>query len=208
MKTLLVLAPHPDLAETLRAGLSPEQYRVVHRVSVEDAEPLLAHGLASACLVDVELTGVQEVWILEKLRRRAPKCPIILYAGAKQPEWEEEAYLQGATHVLTKPVRIRMLSSLLERLWAVPAAEQPLLPAPEQVQSTAKAEPAAAASALQASYQSLGALRGFSTILTHSLDAEAIPLRHFFDRPSVKISPPRRSSDTLGKYRSMCRPVM
>ena len=78
MKTLLVLAPHPDLAETLRAGLSPEQYRVVHRVSVEDAEPLLAHGLASACLVDVELTGVQEVWILEKLRRRA----VLKWTGA------------------------------------------------------------------------------------------------------------------------------
>ncbi len=175
MKTLLVLAPHPDLAETLRAGLSPEQYRIVHRISVEDAEPLLAHGLASACLVDVELTGVQEVWILEKLRRRAPKCPIILYAGAKQAEWEEEAYLQGATHVLTKPVRIRMLTALLERLWTGSTAEPAQPPAPEQAQSVIKAvEPAATGSALQASYQSLGALRGFSTILTHSLDAEAM----------------------------------
>ena len=63
MKTLLVLAPHPELAETLRAGLSPEQYRIVHRASVEAAEPLLAHGLADACVVDVELISVQEVWM-------------------------------------------------------------------------------------------------------------------------------------------------
>src|SRR5688572_9664567 len=104
MKTILVLAQHPELAETLRGGLSPEQYRIVHRATVDEAEPLLAHGLASACVVDVELTGVQEIWILEKLRRRATKCPIIIYAGAKQWEWEEEAYLNGATYVLTKPI--------------------------------------------------------------------------------------------------------
>ncbi len=177
MKTLLVLAPHPELVETLRAGLSPEQYRIVHRVNVEEAEPLLAHGLANACLVDVELTGVQEVWILEKLRRRAPRCPIILFTGAKQWEWEEEAYLKGATHVLSKPVRIRMLTALLDRLWTTPAmmdqAAAGKNPPPEVVKAI-EAAPANTNSAAQASYQSLGALRGFSAILTHSLDSDAM----------------------------------
>src|ERR1044071_4439208 len=130
MKTLLVLAPHPELAETLRAGLSPEQYRVVHRVHVEEAEPLLTHGLASACIVDVEVTSVQDVWILEKLRRRAPHVPIILFAATKQWQWEEEAYLKGATYVLTKPVRIRMLNALLDRIFGSPAMSRvPMLPA-------------------------------------------------------------------------------
>jgi signal transduction histidine kinase/DNA-binding NarL/FixJ family response regulator len=176
MKTLLVLAPHPELVETLRAGLSPEQYRLVHRVGVEEAEPLLAHGLANACIVDVELMGVQEVWILEKLRRRAPRCPIIIYAGAKQTEWEEEAYLQGATHVLAKPVRLRMLTALLERLWATPVGSESSGPGEKTLfPEIAKPESgAASASAAQASYQSLGALRGFSAILTHSLDADAM----------------------------------
>ena len=57
MRTLLVLAAHPDFAETIRAGLNPEQYRVVHRADAQEAEPLLAHGLASACIVDLELLG-------------------------------------------------------------------------------------------------------------------------------------------------------
>ncbi len=112
MKTLLVLAQHPDLAETIRAGLNAEQYRVLHRAGVEEAEPLLAQGLADACIVDVELTSVQGVWFLERLRRRAPKCPVIVYTGVKQCEWEEEAYLQRATHVLTQPVRVRLLTAL------------------------------------------------------------------------------------------------
>jgi signal transduction histidine kinase len=175
MKTLLVLAPHPELVETLRSGLRPEQYRIVHRLNVEEAEPLLAHGLASACIVDVEQTSVQEIWIVEKLRRRAPKCPIILYTGAKQSEWEEEAYLQGVEHVLTKPVKIRMLTMLLDRLWAAPAPAASLLPIAQMLprEVTRPVEPSPLPVA-PAGYQSLGALRGFSAILTHSLDAEAM----------------------------------
>jgi nitrogen-specific signal transduction histidine kinase/DNA-binding NarL/FixJ family response regulator len=181
MKTLLVLAQHPELAETIRASLSPELYRIVHRAGVEEAEPLLAHGLASVCIVDVELTSVQGVWMLEKLRRRAPRCPIIIYTGARQWEWEEEAYLQGATYVLTKPVRVRMLTALLDRLWAAPAANDLLaVSAYAQPHEAASIpEPGAAPPpALQAGFQSLGAMRGFSAILTHSLDAEAM-LRQF-----------------------------
>jgi signal transduction histidine kinase/CheY-like chemotaxis protein len=176
MKTLLVLAPHPELAEALRAGVNPERYRVIHRVNVEEAEPLLAHGLASACIVDVETTGVQEVWILEKLRRRATKCPVIIYTGAKQWEWEEEAYLQGATYVLTKPLRMRMFTALLDRLWTSPGPAE-FSPAPVSIPTQEAPAPAAMSlspSSLQANYQSLGALRGFSAILTYSLDANAM----------------------------------
>ena len=85
-------------------------------MGLEEAEPLLVHGLADACILDVGLANVQGIWSVEKLRRRAPKCPIIVYTGG-QWEWEEEAYLQGATHVLSKPVRPRMLAALLDRLW-------------------------------------------------------------------------------------------
>lgn len=172
MKTLLVLAEHPDFAEAIRAGINPEHYRVIARASLDEAEPLLEHGLAEACIIDLELTSVQGIWFVEKLRRKAPRCPVILYAGAKQSEWEEEAYLQGVTHVLTKPVRGRMLTTLLDRLWLTPAAihsAQPALPslAPETVKSVEMGTAPAAT-------QTLGVLRDFSGILTHSLNAEGM----------------------------------
>ena len=171
MKTLLVLAGHPDFAEAVRAGINPEQYRIIDRASLEEAEPLLAHGLAEACLVDVELTDVQGIWFLEKLRRKAPKCPIIIFTGAKQPEWEEEAYLQGATHVVTKPVRGRMLTALLDRLWLTPAAAPPMLTAPPQPPETMRSADTGTA---PTAAQTLSVLRDFSGILTHSLNAEGM----------------------------------
>jgi nitrogen-specific signal transduction histidine kinase/ActR/RegA family two-component response regulator len=179
MKTLLVLAPHPDFADSVSAALNPEQYRVIHRSNVEEAEPFLAHGLADLLILDVELTSVQGTWLLEKLRRRSPKSPIIIYTGARQWEWEEEAYAQGASHVLSKPVRARTLNVLLERLWSnapgtlslAATTQQPMLPAPMEVMRPAEhpfpVPPVGPA-------HTLGVLRDFSGILTHSLNLEAM----------------------------------
>src|SRR5208282_2863045 len=172
MKTLLVLAEHPDFAEAIRAGINPEHYRVIARTHLDEAEPLLEHGLADACIVDLELTTVQGIWFLEKLRRKAPRCPVILYTGAKQSEWEEEAYLQGVSHVLTKPVRGRMLTGLLDRLWLTPPAIHSTQPAtPSLPPETVKA---VEIGATPAATQTLGVLRDFSAILTHSLNAEGM----------------------------------
>jgi signal transduction histidine kinase len=169
-----VLAEHPDFAESVRASIDAGQYRVLHRARFEDAEPLAVHGLADACILDVEMSAVQGIWLLEKLRRRAPQCPIIIFTEAKGWEWEEEAYLQGAAQVLSKPVRGRLLDTLLQRLWSSPTATRPLpaLPvaAPAQTEIPQPAGSANGGGAIQ----SLGVLKDFSGILTHSLNAEAM----------------------------------
>jgi signal transduction histidine kinase/CheY-like chemotaxis protein len=173
MRTLLVLAQHPALLEAIGTSLNPEQYRVIHRATLEEAEPLLAHGLVHACLVDVDATDVQGIWFLEKLKRRAPKCPVILFTNARRWEWEEEAYLQGAAHVLSKPVRPRLLAALLERLWATPGTESPApvaVPMPRELVKQPGLETAQSAPPGPA----LGVLKSFSAILTHSLNAEAM----------------------------------
>jgi signal transduction histidine kinase len=174
MKTILVLAPHPELAETLRAGLNPEQYRIIHRADQAEAEPLLTHGLAQVAILDAEVAGVQSVWTIERLRRQNARCPIIVYTSTKQSDWEEEAYLRGVNHVLTKPVRIRALTVLLDRILA-----GPVLPPPNYSRSEAPMPTHfAATSGGMALGQPLTVLRNFSSILTHSLNAEAM-LRQF-----------------------------
>ena len=176
MKTILVLAAHPDFADAIRSGLDPEEYRIVHRADAQEAEPLLTHCLAAACIVDLELLGVQGIWAIEKLRRHNAKCPVIAYTAAKKSEWEEEAYLHGVTHVLSKPVRMRLLAALLDRLWAAPQrAIQSPLPLPALLPSTASLSPRFVdppPSRFVGATQTLGVLRDFSSILTHSLNAD------------------------------------
>jgi signal transduction histidine kinase/CheY-like chemotaxis protein len=198
MKTLLVLAPHPDLAEAMQAGLHPEQYRVIHRVSPEEAEPLLVHGLADVCVLDLELSGAQGIWVIEKLRRKTTRCPIIVYAGARQADWEEEAYLQGVRHVLSKPFRARLLTTVLEGLSPAPVTP----PAPARPVETSfysgQEAPRGTTTAASTTFHSLEVLRDFSAILTHSLKADAL-LKEFLlmireitgvNRSAIFLRPP------------------
>jgi len=196
MKTILVLADHPDTAEAVRAALDPQEYRVVHRVSLEEAEPLLAHGLVQLCVLDADLTGVQALWMIERIRRRSAKCPLVVLAGARQPEWEEEAVLQGVAQVVSKPVRPRLLQTVVERLAG--GGKAPAEPAPSNghtARLSAKPSPGTdfvplsgprtlaevpsdLAGGTAPGRQGFEILRKFSAILTHSLDAEGL-LRQF-----------------------------
>ena len=195
MKTILVLSAHPDFAETIRAGLNPEEYRVVHRLGVEEAEPLLTPGLAAACILDVDLMGVEGVWAIDRLRRHNARLSVIACSASSHSEWEEEAYLRGITHVLTKPVRGRLLNALLERLWSAPA-QRTLLPSATQPSASGNttqffraAEPPSDATRFVKAAQTLDMLRDFSSILTHSLDAEAM-LKQFllFLRETLSVN--------------------
>src|SRR5258705_3091329 len=100
MRTILVLAQHPDLVQAVQRSLNPEHYRIDECTSLDDAEPLLTRGVVDACIVDAAEMGVQGIWLLEKMHRRFPKCPVLAFAGHGPWEWEEEAYLQGVTLVL------------------------------------------------------------------------------------------------------------
>jgi signal transduction histidine kinase/DNA-binding NarL/FixJ family response regulator len=173
------MAEYPGTAEELRGSLRPEQWRIVHRTNLQQAEPLLAGSLADACIIDLELTNAPAIWTLQKLRRLAPTCPILVYAGQTRPDWEEEAYLNGATHVLLKPVRKAVVASLLERSASVaPAPLQPMQSSPAPQHPSSGGSDTSIISR-PGPDQEMAVLRNFSGILKHSLDAEGMT-REFF----------------------------
>ena len=168
MKTLLVLAKQSGLAEAIRAVLDPELYRVVHHQEAWAAEPLFRREIFDACVLDADLTDVRPIRVLEQLRHALPRCPLFVYASARQWEWEEEAYLLGIEHVLSKPVRAQLLISLLGRCWQKPI---PDYPPPVPIRPEAEVKPPAA---VWGSARTLEVLRDFSSILTHSLQTESL----------------------------------
>jgi signal transduction histidine kinase len=176
MRTILVLSPHPDFAEAIRANLNSEQYRIVHRLTAEEAEPLIVHSLASAIILDAEMMGVESILAIERLRRRDKKTPIFAFTELAQADWEEEAFLHGVTHVLTKPVRQRLLNSVLERLWTTPVVPRAVtnVPAGNTAIFARTAVDQSAGGRFVNAAQTLDVLREFSPILTHSLNAEAM----------------------------------
>jgi signal transduction histidine kinase/DNA-binding NarL/FixJ family response regulator len=170
MRTLLVIAPNTGLAAAVRAALDASRYRVIEHAEIRDDELRLTGASIDACVFDVDLTTVEPIRSVERLRRLLPRCPIILYAAASNWDWEEEAYLLGVNYIFSKPVRGRLLNSLLDRLLAPaqPPRERPAPAAPPQLPD--KRPPAAA----PAHGRMMELLRDYSSILCHSLCAESL----------------------------------
>src|ERR1019366_6525474 len=101
---------------------------------------------------------------------------IFAFTELAQADWEEEAFLLGVTHVLTKPVRQRLLNSVLERLWTTPVVPRAVtnVPAGNTAIFARTAVDQSASGRFVNAAQTLDVLRDFSPILTHSLDAEAM----------------------------------
>ncbi|MBI5775671.1 MAG: response regulator [Verrucomicrobia bacterium] len=192
MKTVLVIARQAGFADAIRAVLDPEQCCVIHQPEALPAEPVLSTGAVDACILDAELTDIQPLRVIEQLRRAAPQLPVIVYASARRREWEEDAMLLGVSHILNKPVRGRMLATLLDRCWSAQ------LTMPFALTPAAAPAPAESAAPAKDTNQTLGALRKFSGILTHSLDTGAL-LKEFLlllrevlgvNRAAIFLRPP------------------
>ncbi len=173
MKTILVLSPHPLFAETVQAGLDTSSIRVIHRSNAAECEPLLVHGLVTACILDADLLGVESIWVIECLRRYNAKIPLIAFSETNNSEWEEEAFLRGVTQILPKPVRARLLNSILDRTEAVPVAGLGSAGGGMTIFRGAASESVNGSRAVNVA-QTLDVIRNFSPILTHSLNAEAM----------------------------------
>ncbi len=171
MRTFLVIAPDSAITGAIRAALDPENNRVIEQAGFRGDELRIMAPSIDACLLDVDLTSVEAIRTIEQFRRVLPRCPMIIYTSHSHPTWEEDAYLLGVNHILTKPVRGRLLQSLLDRLCTAkpPGETRP----PEQPKlSIAQNRPAAEPGAVPA--RMLELLRNCSSILCHSLSAEPL----------------------------------
>jgi nitrogen-specific signal transduction histidine kinase/DNA-binding NarL/FixJ family response regulator len=172
MRTLLIISQDAGLASAVRAALDPSRYRVIERDHLHEDELRLTGASFDVCVLDTDLTTAEPIRQVEWLRRLLPQCPVILYASDAPWSWEEEAYLLGVSYVLSKPVRGRMLSSLLNGLSpARPAAPPKPAPAPAP---RPRREERRAADAAHMPARMLELLRNSSSILCHSLSTEPL----------------------------------
>lgn len=170
MKTLLVIAPNSGLASALRAALDAAEYRILSHVDLREDELLLTAASVDACVLDVDLTTVEPIRLIERARKALPKAPLLLFTSDSHWAWEEEAYLRGVSYILDKPVRGRLLASLLDRLLvrAAPGG------APAPLAARPAPEPRSVPEEERPPTRMLELLRNYSSILSHTLSAEAL----------------------------------
>jgi signal transduction histidine kinase/DNA-binding NarL/FixJ family response regulator len=194
MKTILVIAQTPALASALNTVLDREQYRILHETDLQDNDIFNPAGV-DLCVLDADLTNVQPIRVVERMRKMFPTSPLIVFTNQSQWEYQEEAYLLGATHVLNKPVRAKLLTALLERIWATTGTQttkadfgaasytSPKLPA-SGVSPYIAPQTLPAGESNHASPKLLELFREHSQILSHSLSSDAL-LKEFLLRVRV-----------------------
>ena len=116
MKTILVIAQTPALASALSTVLDREQYRILHETDLQEDDMFNPSGV-DLCVLDADLTNVQPIRVVERLRKMFPSSPLIVFTNHTQWEYQEDAYLLGATHVLSKPVRAKLLTAKTRAAW-------------------------------------------------------------------------------------------
>jgi signal transduction histidine kinase/DNA-binding response OmpR family regulator len=174
MKTLLVIASQ-SIAHAVRTALEPDRYRLLEQSTFGEDELRLTASSIDGCIVEAELTTVEPLRAVRQIRRLLPGCPMILYATASVGQWEEEAFLLGVDHILSKPLRPRLLNSVLDRLLPDGALALAPAPAPPEAGALARFERHPPADPNQIPVRMLALLRNYSSILAHSLNAESLP---------------------------------
>ncbi len=169
---MLVIAPAPALAAAVRDAMEPHTIASLNTPTLREEELRLTAAAVDLCMFDVDLTTVEPIRLIERLRHLLPQCPIILYASDSQRSWEEDAYLLGVNHILTKPVRARLLNSLLDRLFQGNGSAQ--LPEPQPAPLWTRPPQASSPEPERIPARVLESLRNYSSILSHTLHAESM----------------------------------
>ena len=174
MRTLLILSKLRAFPAAVEAAADFSKYQLIVKEDLRSAESLLTRGAIDAIILDLELMGATAIRMIEQVRQAAPDAPLIVVSAEKQWEWEEDAFLLGVSHVITKPIRGKLLKNLLDRVFEAATAT----PRPEIAMSGPPAGVRTMAAGATAHFNALEALRKFSGVLTHSLEPEAL-LREF-----------------------------
>ena len=137
MRTLLVIADQGGFGAAVEAILAPLDYRLCFKNKLDTDLFSLTPPLIDACLLDAELIDVAPLRLIERLRQHFTACPIIVYTADKKREWEEEAYLAGVSHILSKPLRAELLNHLLAQVCNSEESAEPLAVSPVQSEKPA-----------------------------------------------------------------------
>lgn len=175
MKTLAAISSNSAFAAAIRSMVNSEVWSVANYHLDDEATIFTLADTFDVCVIDADSPGAAATRIVELLRRRSPRCPILVCAASdKISAWQEEAYPLGVAHVLSKPVSQKVLGQLLPRVLAESdPGELPLATPPPPHPPRALNAPS-----VETTVRALEVFRRFSRVLTHSLNSEAL-LRDF-----------------------------
>ena len=116
-RRLLLAEDEPLLRASLARGLEVAGYSVAAAVDGEEAAEMFARDDGfDLLLTDMRMPGLDGLELSRRLRRRAPRLPVLFMSGFTDERSRADATTRSA--FVTKPVKLRVLTDEIERLIA------------------------------------------------------------------------------------------
>ena len=103
---ILVVDDEEDIRFSLRGILEDEGHDVLEAPSGEEALDLLERRLPDLVLLDIWLTGIDGLEVLDRIRDKAPGLPVVMISGHGNVETAVAAMNKGATDFIEKPLSL------------------------------------------------------------------------------------------------------
>jgi DNA-binding response OmpR family regulator len=117
MTPFVLIVEDDEVVRTLlRLTLPEEGYEIVEAVDGEHALEVLAQATPALVLLDWRMPGRSGREVLQEIKRREPKTPVIVLSAEEPVRTEEEARVLGADVFFAKPFSPLQLLAAVERL--------------------------------------------------------------------------------------------
>lgn len=112
-----VLDDEPEMRKALRRVLASRGFRVEEYQRGEDLLSAVGSHPPDCLLLDLRMPGLDGLDVLEALRSRHIRVPVVVVTALDEPDTEGQALQLGASACLKKPVdRAVLLSAIAEAI--------------------------------------------------------------------------------------------
>ncbi|WP_027355721.1 sigma-54-dependent transcriptional regulator [Desulfofundulus thermocisternus] len=119
MARVLVIDDEKGMCWALRKALEDEGHEVITAYSGSEGLNLLAKEEVDLVLLDIKMPGMSGLEVLEHIRKKDEKLPVIIMTALSSLPTALEALQRGASGYVTKPFQLNNLKETINKALSV-----------------------------------------------------------------------------------------
>ena len=110
-KKLLIVDDEIEICEFLKSFFEERNYQIKTATSGEQALKAVDEFKPSVVLLDIKMSGVDGIQVLQKIKAKHPRIKVIMVTALETRDKIEECLRLGADNYITKPLSLEYLEN-------------------------------------------------------------------------------------------------
>lgn len=116
MSKILVIDDETLIRDFIYTLFEKEGLSVITAARGAQAIQMIATEKPDLAIMDLSVPGESGLSLLQKIREKSPKLPVVVFSGSVTPEIEKDAYAAGAIEVIQKGVPVSELRDKIKKI--------------------------------------------------------------------------------------------